>query len=512
MKKRQPRYPRRPTPVGLEHKPPIAAPLRRAATIPSKEQSESLTSLGQFLIDISTDHTHLQQRGRNQSMWITEDLQDSMLSLLEKPVDEAVYNLISLLKEERSKEASTLSGLWTDMDEELVNRVEDLTKQNDQLLSRCQMLERENTETKTKLEASLYFVGQVDSLKEENERLQESIEQAAKAMMDMNDVVVTAEERADKLSNDNRDLKVSIEEYKQQLHDTIEQAAKSMMDMNSVVVSAEERADKLSNENRDLRASQEEYKQQLQEMKEENERIKRVHFEHEKAALRQEMDSSDREDSRLADLTKSNESLAKANESLTKELEGKNEMVQGVQWALGKLKEEQSTIKETIVELRTENDNLREKATQKNKLGLKYLKESQALKEDNATLSAFLSEETEKTEALRVANEGLAARICKLVSHIQHNRRSGDVSSSFSSANSRHRKGDGSAATTRTPCLSFTSDWNEDVHSSGSSSKRRSKGPTELPIEQTLIQESLHELESSMNVLNDLGLSTGVLF
>ena len=463
MKKRQQRYPRRPTPVGLEHMPPIAAPLRHAATIPSKEQSESLTSLGQFLIDISTDHTHLQQRGRNQSMWITEDLQDSMLSLLEKPVDEAVYNLISLLKEERSKEASTLSGLWTDMDEELV---EDLTKQNDQLLSKCQMLERENTETKTKLEASLYFVGQVDSLKEENERLQESIEQAAK----------------------------------------------SMMDMNSVVVSAEERADKLSDENRDLKASNEEYKQQLQEMKEENERIKRVHFEHEKAALRQEMDSSDRKDSRLAELTYSNESLAKANESLTKELEGKNEMVQGVQWALGKLKEEQSTIKETIVELRTENDNLREKATQKNKLGLKYLKESQALKEDNATLSACLSEETEKTEALHVANEGLAARICKLVSHIQHNRRGGDVSSSFSSANSRHqfiqqnRKGDGSAATTRTPRSSFTS------HSSGSSSKRRSKGPTELPLEQALIQESLHELESSMNVLNDLGLSTGVLF
>ena len=46
-------------------------------------------------------------------------------------------------------------------------------------------------------------------------------------------------------------------------------------------------------------------------------------------------------------------------------------------------------------------------------------KENTGLREANATLSAKLFEEMERTDALRVANEGLATRICKLVAFIQ---------------------------------------------------------------------------------------------
>ncbi len=46
-------------------------------------------------------------------------------------------------------------------------------------------------------------------------------------------------------------------------------------------------------------------------------------------------------------------------------------------------------------------------------------KENAGLREANATLSAKLFEEMERTDALRVTNEGLATRICKLVALIQ---------------------------------------------------------------------------------------------
>jgi hypothetical protein len=47
------------------------------------------------------------------------------------------------------------------------------------------------------------------------------------------------------------------------------------------------------------------------------------------------------------------------------------------------------------------------------------------MREANATLSAKLFEEMERTDALSVANEGLATRICRLVAYIQQNVDSG---------------------------------------------------------------------------------------
>merc|ERR1712232_221679 len=138
----------------------------------------------------------------------------------------------------------------------------------------------------------------------------------------------------------------------------------------------------------------------------------------------------------------------KTNESLVKELEQKNQALQAV-------KAEQGTIKKTIDDLSAENEKLRNapETTLKRQAsgshasgsdgsqiiklekGIKRCeKENKGLREANATLSAKLFDETEKTDALRVANEGLAARICKLVAFIQQNPgASGEGTSSVSS-------------------------------------------------------------------------------
>jgi len=159
--------------------------------------------------------------------------------------------------------------------------------------------------------------------------------------------------------------------------------------------------------------------------------------------------------------------IAKANESLTKELEQKTSTLQAVQSVLGGLKEEQINIRETIEMLRAENTKLRgmqptpplpnpppppppprkpttpsldasdrssshsksshsspggSDSSQSFKLEARIRnieKENTGLREANATLSAKLFDEMERTDALRVANEGLATRICKLVAFIQ---------------------------------------------------------------------------------------------
>ena len=131
-----------------------------------------------------------------------------------------------------------------------------------------------------------------------------------------------------------------------------------------------------------------------------------------------------------------------SNDRLTKDLEQKNEALQAVQSALSNFKKEQTTVRETIVSLRQENARLKEQqpsgvpppppksgrrssdstdgaVTDLERRVKKIEKENKGLREANSTLSAKLFDEMEKTDALRVANEGLAARICKLVAFIQ---------------------------------------------------------------------------------------------
>ena len=133
-------------------------------------------------------------------------------------------------------------------------------------------------------------------------------------------------------------------------------------------------------------------------------------------------------------------------ESLSKELELKSSTIHAVQSVLGSMKEEQTKIKETIEYLREENTRLRgqkssstlsldvslDSSTRQQKISSSSLnatdsssqtsslvKENKNLRKAYATLSSKLFDEMEKTDSLRIANEGLATRICKLVALIQ---------------------------------------------------------------------------------------------
>jgi hypothetical protein len=163
--------------------------------------------------------------------------------------------------------------------------------------------------------------------------------------------------------------------------------------------------------------------------------------------------------------------LVKANESLIKKLEQKTSTLQAVQLVLRDLKVEQMNIRETIEKLRVENAELRgtqptlppsppplkpksssssldasDHSSRQRKSSLSCLegldssqifkleariknieKENSGLREANATLSGKLFEEMERADALSVANEGLATRICRLVAFIQQHVDSGGL-------------------------------------------------------------------------------------
>ena len=136
---------------------------------------------------------------------------------------------------------------------------------------------------------------------------------------------------------------------------------------------------------------------------------------------------------------------------LTKEVQEKNKAMQLFKSALDSPKAEQVTIKETVVALRQENIRLRDgeenctspitsnpsqstlrsasnsSPTSPQELSdfdarlKKIERENTGLRKANADLSDKLFKEMEKTDALQTANEGLAARICKLVTFIQQN-------------------------------------------------------------------------------------------
>jgi len=130
-------------------------------------------------------------------------------------------------------------------------------------------------------------------------------------------------------------------------------------------------------------------------------------------------------------------------ESLSKELELKSSTIHAVQSVLCSMKEEQTKIKETIDFLREENIKLRgqmssstssldvssDSSTRLQKLSSSSLdhssshegvaRENKNLRKAYATLSSKLFDEMERTDSLRIANEGLATWMCKLVALIQ---------------------------------------------------------------------------------------------
>mmetsp|Transcript_20053 Transcript_20053/g.32669 ORF Transcript_20053/g.32669 Transcript_20053/m.32669 type:complete len:663 (+) Transcript_20053:2-1990(+) len=291
----------------------------------------------------------------------------------------------------------------------------------------------------------------MENLKKENEKLHGS-------MKEMKILVATAEGCVGKLSEENTSMKDTHEYYEQQLQEmNVEKEANQYLreEIKGVGTEREEAYDT-------CKVLQKEINVLRKSLKESKSRVERLKTGNSFNSGTAEDGSSVKSGGSSSVLSKENQEklteLTKANESIAKELEQKNLALQVVQSALEDLKVEQGTIKETIIDLRTENAKLRTMplppmppspksilkregshgsndsvaagSSEKQFLKLesrmkKVEKENKGLREANSTLSAKLFDEMEKTDALRVANEGLAARICKLVAFIQQNPGSG---------------------------------------------------------------------------------------
>jgi len=245
----------------------------------------------------------------------------------------------------------------------------------------------------------------------------------------------------DKLSEENSSLKDAQDYYRQQLEElNVEKDTNASLREEIKGVSLEREEAYVT-----CKVLQQEINLLRQSVEESKERLENLRSEQQRVSSASSLENEQQQERQMAELVRSNRAL-------TDELEQKNEALQAVQSALENLKDEQATIKETIMELRAENARLSDltaQATQKitppppppksilNRQSSssitsdssqilrlesrikKVAKENKGLREANSTLSAKLFDEMEKTDALRTANEGLAARICKLVAFIQ---------------------------------------------------------------------------------------------
>lgn len=337
----------------------------------------------------------------------------------------------------------------------------------------------ENTSSKQQLSCEL------ESLRKENHKLTIELEEARSLVVfSVHDEMKQEQLSKNSRHSENEELVVEMERLKNE-NDKLNESVKEMKLLVSTLVN------KLSEESASLKVTQKSYEQQEEELNVEKmantylrEEIESISTEREEAydackVLQQEInllrqkcakidERFDGDDSIPSSVDNSNQDklseLSNMNESLTRELDKKNEALQAVQTVLTSLKEEQSVIKKTITELRTENAELRgrakksaspspsvppppPKSTLKHKTSLdsssdsstqsqilqlevrlrKVEKENKGLREANNIMSTKLFDEMEKTESLKIANEGLGARICKLVKFIQQN--SGGTSS-----------------------------------------------------------------------------------
>eukprot|EP00985_Skeletonema_marinoi_P027262 scaffold22140_cov121-Skeletonema_marinoi.AAC.1 len=290
----------------------------------------------------------------------------------------------------------------------------------------------------------------------------------------------------------------------------------SMKEMNSLVQTSEECAERVKEENASLQKERWSFEQELMTEKETNqylrEETKNATADRENAyetckVLQQEInvlrqsvsDSMERtevlmslsgdDDDSSHGIKEKFDALMKANDLLNKQVKQKNEALEGVRTVLENLKADQATVKKTIVALRQENARLKEgskeessprttprppsrgrsktpppprkqtsngsydsaKVTELESRIKRVENENQGLKDANSTLSIKLFDEMEKTDALRVANDGLAARICKLVTFIQENAQGKQKLTQSNSSGSTSKKSSKNPVVTQSP-------------------------------------------------------------
>ncbi|KAL7478810.1 hypothetical protein ACHAW6_004568 [Cyclotella cf. meneghiniana] len=316
----------------------------------------------------------------------------------------------------------------------------------------------------------------IEEMEQENDILRKSMKQAMALASDMNKrmidfvasheaTVVTYQEQLDSIRSELRREKLSSEVLSRELNQLKQENDKlksSVREAHSLVDTAEELVRNLTSKNTALEDALSTEKNAVLFLREE---VKTVSSERDKSqdtcnSLQKEIEmlrsslqdlekqASDTSTVKHKDLS----DLREVNEKITKELQEKKEALKLVKAALDSLKSEQRTIKETVVALRQENARLRDGEEKDNQepgtpsrqksvlpslshMSPKSVKEqhdfearldklereNRGLKEANASLSAKLFDEMEKTDGLQVANEGLAARICKLVTFIKQN-------------------------------------------------------------------------------------------
>ncbi|KAL3805289.1 hypothetical protein HJC23_008996 [Cyclotella cryptica] len=365
----------------------------------------------------------------------------------------------NLVRHMRSSITSSTASVATDVDEV------DATDEKEE----THMSEEEHKEA----------LSVIEEMEQENDILRKSMKQAMALASDMNKrmidfvesheaTVVTYQEQVESMRNELRREKLSYESLSKELDQLKKENDKmnsSVRQANGMVETAEELVGNLTSKNTALEDALNTERNAVLFLREE---VKSVSSERDKSkdacdALQKEIETlrsslqglerqaSDATSVKHEDLSH----LRELNEKLTRELEEKKEALKLVKSALDSLKSEQRTIKETVVALRQENARLRDgeeaddqgpstpsqqkpilrplsNLSPKNVKELtdfearldKLERENRGLKEANASLSAKLFDEMEKTDGLQVANEGLAARICKLVTFIKQNQAS----------------------------------------------------------------------------------------
>ncbi len=332
---------------------------------------------------------------------------------------------------------------------------EDNTTSHNSFSTHSAMTDKEQTEA----------LAMIEEIQLENEELRASMEEAMGLAGRMNDKMIsfvssheaTVQEYESKLkalTDDLRQERLSREAWeneKEELLSSMEELKHEVEEAHSLVETCESLTGQLNVENTNMKKDLERVSAERAEAYE-TLRILQAEID----SLRKSVNEAKERAEGLTMNNNNNElpketrdkmrALIIGNSKLSKDLAKEKCILECLQASFDKLQAENQTIKEMVVALRQENGRLRDgekdvpptpplprtikpphaksmlQSSSDIEARLKKIeKENKGLRDANELLSTKLFDEMEKTDSLRAANEGLAARICKLVSFIQQN-------------------------------------------------------------------------------------------
>mmetsp|Transcript_1525 Transcript_1525/g.3392 ORF Transcript_1525/g.3392 Transcript_1525/m.3392 type:complete len:1208 (+) Transcript_1525:642-4265(+) len=332
---------------------------------------------------------------------------------------------------------------------------EDYTTSHNSFSTHSAMTDKEQTEA----------LAMIEEIQLENEELRASMEEAMGLAGRMNEKMISFvssheatvqeyESKLKSLTNDLRKERLSREAWekqKEELLTSMEELKHEVEEAHSLVETCESLTGQLNLENTNMKkdlekvsAERAEAYETLRVLQAEIDSLRKSVNEAKERAEGLTMNNNNNE---LPKETRDKmRALIVGNSKLSKDLAKEKCILECLQASFDKLQAENQTIKEMVVALRQENGRLRDgekdvpptpplprtiKPPQQRSMSQsssdvearlkKIEKENKGLRDANELLSTKLFDEMEKTDSLRTANEGLAARICKLVSFIQQN-------------------------------------------------------------------------------------------